>query len=113
MLSEPSAMYLFVPLGIIIALVLVLWGWHTLYTALDVYRSAKKVLASIPEKEKECGGGGLNGIDFCVMFQDMYINDGDWVIDTGNYINVNLPVMEKFAAQVKKHPIIFALFFHN
>lgn len=50
---------------------------------------------------------------FCIMFQDMYINDGDWVIDTGNYVNVNLPVMEKFAAQVKKHPIIFALFFHN
>lgn len=30
------------------------------------------------------------------------------VIDTGNY-----PVMTKFVRQVRKHPFIFALLFHN
>ena len=56
------------------------------------------------------GGEGAEGLDPAVKYRSCLQN---WVIDTGNYVNVNLPVMEKFAAQVKKHPIIFALFFHN
>ena len=55
--------------------------------------------------------GWLSGFDFSLLIQDMTISENGYVIDTGNWENVNAEVAIRLAEQTKKHPIIWKLFF--
>lgn len=55
--------------------------------------------------------GWLSGFDFSLLVQDMTISENGYVIDTGNWENVNTEVALRLAEQIKKHPILWKLFF--
>lgn len=55
--------------------------------------------------------GWLSGFDFSLLIQDMTISENGYVIDTGNWENVNAEVALRLSEQIKKHPIIWKLFF--
>ena len=55
--------------------------------------------------------GWLSGFDFSLLIQDMTISENGYVIDTGNWENINAEVSLRLAEQIKKHPIIWKLFF--
>ena len=53
----------------------------------------------------------LNGFDFSLLIQDMAISENGYVIDTGDWENVNAEVALRLAERIKKHPILWKLFF--
>ena len=55
--------------------------------------------------------GWLSGFDFSLLIQDMAISEKGYIIDTGNWENVNAEIALRLAEQIKKHPIIWKLFF--
>lgn len=55
--------------------------------------------------------GWLSGFDFSLLIQEMTISENGYVIDTGNWENVNAEVALRLAKQIKKHPILWKLFF--
>ena len=55
--------------------------------------------------------GWLSGFDFSLLIHDMIISENGYVIGTGNWENVNAEVALRLAEQIKKHPIIWKLFF--
>lgn len=55
--------------------------------------------------------GWLSGFDFSVLIQDMTISENGYVIVMGNWENVNAEVALQLAEQIKKHPILWKLFF--
>ena len=55
--------------------------------------------------------GYLNGFDFSILIQNMLISENGYVLDTGNYENVNAEVALRLADRIKKHPILWKIFF--
>ena len=55
--------------------------------------------------------GYLSGFDFSIFIQDALISENGYVIDTGNWENVNAEVALRLAENIKKHPILWKLFF--
>lgn len=55
--------------------------------------------------------GWLSGFEFSILIQNLLISENGYVIDTGNWENVNAEVALRLAEQIKKHPIIWKLFF--
>jgi hypothetical protein len=55
--------------------------------------------------------GWLSGFDFSLLIQDITISENVYVIDIGNWENVNAEVALRLAEQIKKHPILWKLFF--
>lgn len=53
----------------------------------------------------------LSGFDFSLFVQDMTISDNGYVIDTGNWENVNAEVAILLTERIKKHLILWKLFF--
>ncbi len=61
--------------------------------------------------EKAYQQGWLSGFDFSVLIQELTISETGYVIDTGNWETVNAVVALELAEKIKKHPIIWKLFF--
>lgn len=61
--------------------------------------------------EKAYQQGWLSGFDFSVLIQDLTISETGYVIDTGNWESVNAVVALELVEKIKKHPIIWKLFF--
>lgn len=55
--------------------------------------------------------GWLSGYDLSLLIQNMTISENGYVIDTGNWENVNAEVALRLAEQIKKHSILWKLFF--
>lgn len=55
--------------------------------------------------------GWLSGFDFSLLIQDITISENGYVINTGNWENVNAEVALRLAEQINKHPILWMLFF--
>lgn len=55
--------------------------------------------------------GWLDGFDFSIFMQDITISEGGYVIDIGNWENVNAEVALRLAERIKRHPILWKLFF--
>lgn len=53
----------------------------------------------------------LSGFDFSLLIQNMTISENGYVLSTGNWENVNAEVALRLAEQIKKHPILWKLFF--
>lgn len=61
--------------------------------------------------EKAYKQGRLDGFDFAIFMQNLLISKDGYVIDTGNWENVNAEVAARLAKRIKKHPILWKLFF--
>ena len=55
--------------------------------------------------------GWLDGSDFSIFIQDIAISKNGYVIDVGNWENVNAEVALRLAKKIKKHPILWKYFF--
>lgn len=55
--------------------------------------------------------GALNAFDFSILMQSMLISKNGWVIDTGNYENVNAVISSKLFRKIKNHPFLWKMFF--
>ena len=65
---------------------------------------AKEILA---KTEKQ---NFLTGFDFSIAVQDLLISENGWVIDTGNYENVNAECLIRLINKIEKHPFLWKLF---
>lgn len=54
--------------------------------------------------------GYLSGFDFSILLQNLLVSKDGWVIDTGNYENVNAEVILRLIKRIKKHPRLWELF---
>lgn len=68
-------------------------------------RNSKEILDKAYEQ------GWLSGFDFSVLMQRLLISENGYVIDTGNYENVNAEVALRLAEKIKRHPKIWEWFF--
>ena len=55
--------------------------------------------------------GYLNGFEFSILIHNLLISENGYVIDTGNWENVNAEVALRLVEKIKKHPILWKLFF--
>ena len=55
--------------------------------------------------------GWLSGFDFSILIQNTLISEDGYVIDTGNWENVNAEVALRLAKNIKRHPILWKIFF--
>ena len=53
----------------------------------------------------------LNGFEFSILVQNLVISENGYVIDTGNWENVNAEVALRLVEKIRKHPILWKLFF--
>ena len=61
--------------------------------------------------DKARSKGWLNGFDFSILIQELTIPEGGWIIDTGNFENVNAEVALRLIDRIRRHPIIWKKFF--
>jgi len=50
-------------------------------------------------------------LQFSRFVQGAFISPGAWIIDTGNYQTVNRELIEDIYCKIRKHPLIWKLFF--
>ena len=55
--------------------------------------------------------GYLNGFEFSILIHNLLICENRYVIDTGNWENVNAEVALRLVEKIKKHPILWKHFF--
>lgn len=55
--------------------------------------------------------GCLSAFDFSIFMQRALISKYGYVLDTGNYENVNAEVALRLAEKIEKHPLLWKLFF--
>lgn len=55
--------------------------------------------------------GWLSGYDFSVLIQDLVVSPNAYVIDTGNWENVNAAVAQILAQRIRRHPLLWKWFF--
>ena len=48
---------------------------------------------------------------FSQFFQRAFISESGYIIDTGNFETVNLEMIDRVYERIKKHPILWKLFF--
>lgn len=90
-------------------------------TKSDVMRSAlaayyKEIMLKPAQKasdilDKAETHGYLNGFEFSILIQNLLISENGYVIDTGNWENVNAEVALRLVEKIKKHPILWKHFF--
>lgn len=61
--------------------------------------------------DKAKAQGYLNGYDFSILVQNLLVSENGYVIDTGNWENVNAEVALRLVEKIKSHPILWKLFF--
>ena len=57
--------------------------------------------------DKAKAQGYLNGYDFSILVQNLLVSENGYVIDTGNWENVNAEVALRLIEKIKRHPIIW------
>ena len=61
--------------------------------------------------DKAAKKGYLNGFEFSILIQNLLISENGYIIDTGNWENVNAETALCLIEKIKKHPILWKLFF--
>lgn len=54
--------------------------------------------------------GYLDGFDFAIIMRNFMISKDGWVIDTGNWENVNAEVALRLERKIKEHPYLWRFF---
>lgn len=68
-------------------------------------RDSKEILDKAYEQ------GWLSGFDFSILMHNLLVSENGYVIDTGNYENVNAEVALRLAEKIKRNPELWKLFF--
>lgn len=68
-------------------------------------RDSKEILDKAYEQ------GYLSGFDFSMLMHKLLISENGYVLDTGNYENVNAEVALRLVEKIKMHPKLWAWFF--
>lgn len=68
-------------------------------------RDSKEILDKAYEQ------GWLSGFDFSILIQRLLVSENGYVLDTGNYENVNAEVALRLAEKIKRHPKLWKFFF--
>lgn len=55
--------------------------------------------------------GWLSGYDFSMLIQDLVVSPDAYVIDTGNWENVNAAVAQILVRRIQRHPLLWKWFF--
>lgn len=55
--------------------------------------------------------GWLSGFDFSVLMQELLVPPNGYVIDTGNWENVNAAVAQLLGQRIQRHPLLWKWFF--
>ncbi len=55
--------------------------------------------------------GYLDGFDFSVLMHNLLVSKNGYVMPTGNWENVNAVIAVMLVERIKKHPILWKLFF--
>lgn len=55
--------------------------------------------------------GWLSGYDFSMLIQDLVVSPNAYVIDTGNWENVNAAVAQILVQRIQRHPLLWKWFF--
>ena len=55
--------------------------------------------------------GWLSGFDFSILMHRLLVSENGYVIDTGNWENVNAEVALRLAEKIKRHPKLWEWFF--
>lgn len=55
--------------------------------------------------------GYITNEQFTIFMQDMLISENGYVLDTGSNLQVNAEVALRLAEKIKKHPLLWKLFF--
>lgn len=55
--------------------------------------------------------GYLDGYYFSILVQNLLISENGYVLDTGNWENVNAEVALRLVEKIKRHPILWKHFF--
>lgn len=50
-------------------------------------------------------------LDYIMQIQNLLISEGEWIIDTGNYQQVNAELLCRLKENIKKHPFLWKWFF--
>ena len=70
----------------------------------ELIDETKKLLE---KAERQCW---LSAKDFCILIQNLLIPEGEYIISTGNYENVNAALASKLANKIEKHPELWKMF---
>lgn len=73
--------------------------------------TANKTVTTEDLLDKAYEQGYLSGFDFSLLIQKLLVSEGGWVLDTGNYENVNAEVALRLVKKIKKHPKLWKRFF--
>ena len=73
--------------------------------------TANKTVTTEDLLDKAYEQGYLSGFDSSLLIQKLLVSEGGWVLDTGNYENVNAEVALRLAEKIKRHPRLWKLFF--
>ena len=68
-------------------------------------RNSKEIL------DKAYELGWLSGFDFSILMHRLLVSENGYVLDTGNWENVNAEVALRLAEKIKRHPKIWEWFF--
>lgn len=71
-------------------------------------KNSNGVIEILKRAEEQCW---LSGFDFSILMQKLLISESGYVIDTGNWENVNAAVALELWRRVKRHPVLWKLFF--
>lgn len=80
---------------------------YKLYELRSKIDREKKIIELIKKAETDAF---LTGFDFSILMQKLLISPTGYVIDTGNYENVNSEVALRLHERIKKHPLLWKLF---
>lgn len=61
--------------------------------------------------EKAYYQGWLDGFDFSMFIQEIVISENGYDLHVGNWENVNSEVVIQLTEKIKRHPILWKLFF--
>lgn len=71
-------------------------------------KNSNGVIEILKRAEEQCW---LSGFDFSILMQKLLISESGYVIDAGNWENVNAAVALELWRRVKRHPVLWKLFF--
>lgn len=71
-------------------------------------RNWEEIKEILDKADKQCY---LSGFDFCVLMHRLLVSENGYVLDTGNYENVNAEIALRLVEKIKKHPKLWEMFF--
>lgn len=77
----------------------------------NIEDAEKRLNGEIENKIEPNQCGWVDGFDFSVFMQELLVSRDGYVIDTGNWENVNYACAHSLLGRIKRHPWIWKWFF--